>query len=104
MAFIYCLNVAADFSDRIGESMGATYRSTAEDIKAGRGTSEGGRVAHAVHGAGRGDAPLERGLLVRVHQLTGRRRHHPRHHHLRQGVLHPGLGGGRRHAQVTVRI
>ena len=41
MAFIYCLNVAADFSDRIGESMGATYRSTAEDIKAGRGTSEG---------------------------------------------------------------
>ena len=34
MAFIYCLNVAADFSDRIGESMGATYRSTAEDIKA----------------------------------------------------------------------
>ena len=46
MAFIYCLNVAADFSDRIGESMGATYRSTAEDIKAGRGTSEGGKVAH----------------------------------------------------------
>ena len=45
MAFIYCLNVAADFSDRIGESMGATYRSTAEDIKAGRGTSEGG-LAH----------------------------------------------------------
>ena len=34
MAFIYCLNVAADYSDRIGESMGETYRSTAEDIKA----------------------------------------------------------------------
>ena len=34
MAFIYCLNVAADYSDRIGQSMGDTYRSTAEDIKA----------------------------------------------------------------------
>jgi len=34
MAFIYCLGVAADFSDRIGESMGDTYRATAEDIKA----------------------------------------------------------------------
>ena len=34
MAFIYCLNVAADYSDRIGESMGDTYRSTAEDITA----------------------------------------------------------------------
>ena len=33
MAFIYCLGVAADFSDRIGESMGDTYRATAEDIK-----------------------------------------------------------------------
>ena len=35
MAFIYCLGVAADFSDRIGESMGDTYRATAEDIKVG---------------------------------------------------------------------
>ena len=34
MAFIYCLNVAAEYSDRIGETMGETYRSTAEDIKA----------------------------------------------------------------------
>ena len=33
MAFIYCLNVAAEYSDRIGESMGETYRSTAEEIK-----------------------------------------------------------------------
>ena len=34
MAFIYCLNVAADYSDRIGQTMGDTYRSTADDIKA----------------------------------------------------------------------
>jgi len=34
MAFMYCLNVAADFSDLIGESMGALYRSVAEDVKA----------------------------------------------------------------------
>jgi len=34
MAFIYCLNVAADFSDTIGESLGPSYRSVADDIKA----------------------------------------------------------------------
>jgi len=33
MAFIYCLNAAADFADRIGESMGSTYRSVADEIK-----------------------------------------------------------------------
>merc|ERR1711892_939581 len=34
MAFIYCLNAAADFADEIGESLGASYRSVADDIKA----------------------------------------------------------------------
>jgi len=34
MAFIYCLNAAADFADRIGESLGSSYRSVADDIKA----------------------------------------------------------------------
>merc|ERR1711892_1569613 len=34
MAFIYCLNAAADFADEIGETLGASYRSVADDIKA----------------------------------------------------------------------
>ena len=34
MAFIYCLNAAADFADQIGESLGASYRSVADDVRA----------------------------------------------------------------------
>merc|ERR1711892_1065534 len=33
MAFIYCLNAAADFADQIGEGIGSSYRTVAEDIK-----------------------------------------------------------------------
>ena len=32
MGFVYSLNVAADFADRVGDSVGASYRSTADTI------------------------------------------------------------------------